>query len=334
MSDSAQHGPSQGHLLVLGGLALSTGVISALQSRVNGSLAITVGQPLQAALWSFASGWALVSVAAAVRPAVRRGLASVLHAYRSGGLRWWQLLGGLLGGAYVGTQSYAVPVAGVALFSIGALGGQTVNALLVDRLGLGPAGVKPVSRLRVAAAGLALVGIAVAVGDRVGGTGTVVVVAVLAAFVTGAGLSVQSAINGRVRQHGRDALAATWINFGLGTALLSALVLIRLVTGSMSWSWPGQLPAWMLWGGLLGVANIALGTVLVHRLGVLVLMLLGLCGQLFGALVLDLLSPSTRGFVSSHLIAGVVVTFVAAAAAGIAARRDRSTPPSDGRMNR
>ena len=305
-----------------GALALATGVISALQSRANGSLGVLLQQSLVAAAWSFVSGWVALSLIALARPQMRRGVLAAHRAYRAGRLPWWQFFGGLLGGAYVGTQAFSVPVVGVALFSIASLGGQTVNALAVDRWGLGPAGAKPISRLRLAAAALAVVGIIIAVGPRVGALTEGFVLACVLAFAPGAGLSLQAAINGQVRTASGDAMTAAWINFSWGSVLLGGLVLGRLAAGALTWSWPTSLPVWALLGGLLGVTNVALSTILVHRLGVLVLMLLGLAGQLVGALTIDLLVSDTRGFVGPQLLLGIVVTMVAAGAAAVAARRD------------
>ncbi|HYO86557.1 MAG TPA: DMT family transporter [Dermatophilaceae bacterium] len=315
--------------LVLGAAALGAGLFSALQSRANGTLGTLLGDSLAAALWSFGSGWAILSLVTLFRPSVRTGLRTVYRAYRNEHLRWWQFLGGLLGGCYVGTQAYVVPLAGVALFSVASLAGQTVNALLVDRLGLGPGGVRPVSRLRLGAAALALCGIVVAVSGRAptGGLTTRVLLPVGLAFVTGAGLSLQAAINGRVRQHSRDVVASTWINFTWGTALLGSLLVGRAAVGEVSWAVPQWLPWWSLAGGVLGVTNVAAATVLVHRLGVLVLMLLGLAGQLVGALILDLVMPQTRALVGPALVVGLLITLFAAGAAGIAARRAGS--PAD-----
>ena len=44
----------------------------------------------------------------------------------------WRLGVGVLGAAFVAVQTYIVPIAGVALFSVAALAGQTGISLFVD----------------------------------------------------------------------------------------------------------------------------------------------------------------------------------------------------------
>lgn len=327
------HHDSRAATLTFAVLAVAAGVFSAAQARCNGTLAVALGDSLQAAVWSFGSGWVLVTFAALFKPAIRHGLRTAHKGFRDTHLRWWHFMGGLLGGTFVGIQTYTVPLAGVALFSVASVGGQTVNALLVDRLGIGPAGAKPVSRARVAVASLAFVGVAIAASAREFGSGAGVVVPVVLTLLAGAGLALQSAINGVVSVRTGQPLTATWINFFWGTALLLGVSVGKLLAGAMQLPTSVSAPWWAFLGGVIGVTNVAIHAALVRHLGVLVMMLLGLSGQMVGALGLDLANPQTRGFVGVSLVLGVVVTLVAAIGAGAAARRDAARLAADGRMS-
>lgn len=289
---------------------------------MNGTLSNALGAPVEAAVWSFGSGWLLLALGLLVLPRARAGLRGVAAAVRSGHLQWWELLGGLLGGFFVAVQTFVVPLAGVAMFTIAQVGGQTSNALLVDRLGLGHAGRRPVTSGRVVAALATFVGVAIASSSRGGASGSAPVLAIVLAVLAGAGMAVQQAINGKVNTHSVDPWATTFVNFSWGTAALLCWGGIQLATGRAHLPTAQALasvPWWSLLGGVIGCAYIAAMAVVVRRLGVLLMALLTLTGQLVGAVVLDLAAPG--GGVTARLLLGVAITLVAAAGAGIASQR-------------
>lgn len=291
--------------------ALAGGVTLAVQGRATGALAAATGQPFQAALWNFATGW-LVLTAAFSLPGPRAALVESYRAYRRNHVQWWTFFGGVFGATFVVMQGLSVPVVGVALFTVGTVAGQTVGALAVDRAGLGPTGVVRWSAPRVAAGAAALAGVALAVADRIAGPATIAW-PLLAALVGGAAVSVSAATNGRIAVAGRNVLAAGWINFTWGCVVLTALAVLRLLLGNE----PAPLlvagmPWWGYVGGLTGIAYVVASALAVRHLGVLVTMLCVLTGQLTGSVVLDLASSATRHLVTPWLLAGTAVTFVAA----------------------
>ncbi len=302
-------------------LTLVAGTFLSLQSRMNGELATVSGRGLDAAMWSFGSGLVVVTGIVLASPRARAGFVSLRDALRAKSIRPWQCLGGAVGGLYVFNQAYAVPIAGVALFTIAVVGGQTANAIVVDRFGIGPAGRVAVTRSRVAAAALATVGVVIAVGGRVTGTSGAVVIPVVLALVVGALMTAQQATNGRVNVASHNPFTTTWLNFAMGTAMLLVLAVPGALTGSFGG--PGSIaaPWWAWFGGVLGIAVVAVSAVAVRQLGVLQVMLLMLLGQLSSAVVLDALSPATRGHITPVVIVGLVITLVAAGLAGVAAHR-------------
>lgn len=300
-------------------LTLLAGGLLAGQSRMNGELATVLGRGLDAALWNLFSGLALLTVAVAASPAVRGGFASLRDALRHGRIRRWQCFGGAVGGLYVFCQAYAVPIAGVALFTIAVVGGQTATAVVVDRLGIGPAGRVPVTAARVVAAVLGTVGVIVAVGGRVSGTSPAVVLPVVLALVAGALMTVQQGTNGRVNVASGHPLTTTWLNFAVGSALLVLLSAPAAVTGAFGSPRSLDAPVWAWFGGGVGIAVVAVSAVTVRHLGVLQVMLLMLMGQLSSAVALDALSPATRDHITPVVLLGLLVTLLAAVLAGIAA---------------
>jgi transporter family-2 protein len=212
--------------LIPAAAAVGVGVLTALQAKINGELAVLLGSGVQAAVVSFGSGFVVLCVLVLVVPALRQGLLRLPGEVRAGRLAWWACLGGIGGGFFVAVQSFAVPLVGVAVFTVGVVGGQTASSLGVDRAGLGPAGRTPVTGARVLAAVIAVLAVTVAVSDRLGGS-----------LAGGAGLarcsrwwraraSPQQAINGRVAVATRQPVVAAWVNFVVGTAMLVAVLLI------------------------------------------------------------------------------------------------------------
>lgn len=307
----------RGRALVAAATALGVGALTALQSRVNGELASVTKSGLQAAIVSFGTGWILLTVILLSSPGVRRGLASVRASLRAGSLRWWQVIGGLLGGFFVAVQSATVPLVGVAVFTVAVVAGQVSNSIVVDRLGLGPAGRQAITPARVVSALLAIAAVVVAVSDRLGGGVAGSTLAVVAALVAGLAIAVQQAINGRVGAAARNAWTAAWVNFTLGTVMLGAVL-------GLAWAFtdfdPGSLPAgpwWLYVGGTIGVLFIAAAAWVVQRLGVLLFALLTITGQLTGAVLLDWLAPADGVTFHITLIIGVLLAAVAVAIGGM-----------------
>jgi bacterial/archaeal transporter family-2 protein len=296
-----------------------------VQSRSNGELAVAVGDGLFAAVLSFGTGALILLVIIALRPATRQALGTSLPSLlRSGQLRWWHLLGGLGGALLVAGQGIAVPLLGVALFTVGMVAGNTGTSLVVDRIGLGPGVRRPLTARRVVAAVGVTVAVALAVSGRFS-SGDLVLWAVALVLVAGAGTALQSAVNGQVAVRSGDPLAATSVNFAVGlTALLVALGIEHLA----GHAWVAPPPPWeqpWLWlGGPVGVLFIASATIVVKPLGVLLFGLLNIAGQLTGSLVSDLVFPTQGTVVSWQLLTGMALT---AASVALAATRPRRRTP-------
>lgn len=247
------------------------------------------------------------------RPRIRHGLAGIPDALRGHRLRWWQLLGGLGGAWLVTTQGLVVVVVGVTIYTVAVVAGQVAGSLVVDRVGLSPAGALPVTARRITAAVVALV--AVFLSGLSAGTGTVSWV-VLLAVSAGIGISVQQAINGKVSVATRQPVAAATVNFTVGFAALFAATLVLIAVGVIDLTGlPGQW--WLYLGGPIGVTFIALAAWAVRAVGVLTFGLLSIAGQLAGAVLLDALAPAGAPAFGWSQWAGLVCVAVAVTLAAI-----------------
>lgn len=293
--------------------AVSVGVLTAIQARINGQLGVRLEHAMVAAVISFGSGLLLIALVSVLTPGGRRGAVLLSRGIRQRSIPWWMLVGGAAGALTVGTQAVAVGILGVSLFTVGIVAGQTVGGLILDRVGYGPGGVVAVTvpRLVGGALALAAVGVVLISGDGLAG---VPVWMVVLPVVVGAGLAWQQATNGRLRVRVGTPVTATLVNFTLGTAILAVLaVVVTIVDGP-----PAPLPSepWLYLGGALGVAYIMLSAALVARTGVLLFGLAAVSGQLLASLALDVLWPAPAGpgvvVEAVTVVIGLASVFVAA----------------------
>jgi len=321
--------PSRDHLSTAGFMlgAFSVGGMVAVQAHLNGVLADRLGAgPAGAtvgALLSFGSGFVLLCVLIAVNPRMRRGLRQIAGAVRRGRLRPWHLVGGVGGAMLVTAQGITVATIGVALFTVAVVAGQTSSAMLVDRIGIGPAGSHPVTASRAFGAALAVVAVALAVSERVGvDTGIAPVALLLAAvpMLAGATTAWQQAVNGQVSVVGGP-LAAAAINFVVATAILFVFAVVTVAF----WGLPSTPPTqwWLYLGGAIGVLFITAAAVLVRWLGILLLGLCAIAGQILTSLAVDL--ALTDIHIGTLTVAGAALTLVGVAVAVVPSRVSRTT---------
>jgi transporter family-2 protein len=302
-------------------IAVVCGAGTAVQSRINGELARELADPYTAAAISFGSGLVILLVTLSLWRPGRAGFARLRGELRGGRIAWWMLLGGLAGAYFVTTQGLSAGVLGVAVFTVAIVAGQTVGGLVFDLVGLGPGGRRRLSVTRLAGAVLALVAIGWAVSGQL--AHDVPVLLMLLPFAAGVGAAWQQAVNGRVRSSADSALTSTVLNFAVGTA---ALVVVMFVHAGIAGGFPAALPSepWLYLGGALGCLFIAGQAIVVRVIGVLVLALAGVAGQLTAALALDLLLPTHGRVVDVATIGGTALALVAVGIASV--RRSRRAP--------
>lgn len=302
---------------------MAIGTALAVQARINGTLGRELGDGTLAALISFGGSLVLLVVMAALLPTMRAGGARLVAALRRGRLRPWHFVGGLGGASLILSQSLTVASIGVAVFTVAVVAGQAASSLIVDRLGVGPGGPRSITIGRVGGAVLALGAVALALSDRLGVSG-VVVLTVLPALA-GAAIAWQQALNGRLGVTGGP-LSAALVNFVVGTAALGAGALVDVAVRGL----PDSLPAnpLLYLGGPLGVVFVSAAAVIVRVTGVLLFGLCTVAGQLVGSVLLDLFAPTAGQPLSVATIAGTALAFVAVAITALPGRR---TPANQGR---
>ncbi|UEL29747.1 DMT family transporter [Pseudarthrobacter sp. L1SW] len=312
-------------LPLLAGLppAVGAGLAIPVQGRINGALGTRLNDGIAAAVVSFSTGLALMILISLVLPRGRAGLARILPAVRSRAFPPVYVLAGGIGALFVFAQSFTVGILGVALFTVATVTGQTVSGLLVDRLGIGPAGRKPVTGIRVIGCLLTIAAVAWAVSPRFAGSAAVasdggagpgggaasLLVPLLLPVAAGFLMSFQQAMNGTATVHYGTPIAATLVNFVAGSAVLWIAYAIKVSVAGWGNPLPGEW--WYYVGGPMGCVFIGLGALLVRSLGVLVTGLGMIAGQLLGSLALDVVLPAPGTVVAPATVLGTILTLAA-----------------------
>ena len=274
-----------------------------------------MGDSLEAALVSFSTGLIFVSLISLFRKDVRSGFADIFKAVRSKQLPIWRLSAGMLGASFVAMQTHVVPIAGVALFTVASLAGQTAISLWVDHIGLG-GGIKSIiSKRRVFAAIITIGAVVVSVWDRFA-ISNFSVIAVILAICAGSWVGVQRALNGQINSFSKKSFATSQLNFITGFIFLSVLLILRSLVTDHSIMNLSSGPWWMFLGGSIGVFYIAFSSVAVQYVGVLEFTLLSVGGMLFGSLLLDITVPTQGARISLYLIAGIFLSYLGVMANG------------------
>ena len=87
-------------------LATVSGIMIALQARVNGELSHRLGNGVEAALVSFGSGLIVVACIALYSPSIKLGIKNLRSAVAQGEIPRWTLFAGTLGGTFVAIQDH------------------------------------------------------------------------------------------------------------------------------------------------------------------------------------------------------------------------------------
>jgi transporter family-2 protein len=268
-----------------------------------------MGDSLEAALVSFSTGLLFVSGIALVRQDVRAGFRQIFTAINLNKMPAWTITAGILGASFVAMQTYVVPIAGVALFTVASLAGQTAISLWVDKSALSGGTKTLITKRRVVAAIITVLAVVLSAWDRFE-LSNFSIIALGLAFFAGSWVGVQRALNGRINSHSNKSFATSWLNFITGTSFLLLLLLLRSLFIDHSILNFQTAPLWMFLGGSIGVIYIALSSHIVQHLGVLEFTLFSVGGMLIGSLLIDLLLPTPGTVISPFLIAGIALTYL------------------------
>ena len=192
--------------------------------------------------------------------------------------------------------------------------------MLVDFIGLSPSGKHRVTFLRAVTAIVTLLSVTIAVYPQLRNA-TFKLTPIFLAVIVGVVIAFQQALNGRMNVIATRPLSTTFVNFLMGSFVLSIALTINLSRGGSI----GPLPRGILvyLGGPIGVIFIAVSAYTVKHLGILNFILFSVTGQLIGALLLDWLAPAAHTKISAYLITGTAMTLIAVVSSRLLDNRKR-----------
>jgi transporter family-2 protein len=274
-----------------------------------------MGDSLEAAIVSFTTGLLFVTLISLSRRQNRVAFGDIFKAVKAKQMKPWTLGAGALGASFVAMQTHVVPIAGVALFTVASLAGQTGISLWVDRLGLTGGAKAAITKRRIMAAVITVLAVLVSSWDRFAMSDFSILAIGLAVFA-GTWVGLQRALNGQINSYSKRSFATSQLNFITGTSFLLILLLIRSVFTDHSIMNFKTAPWWMFLGGSIGVIYIALSAHIVQHLGVLEFTLFSVGGMLIGSLLIDFVFPTKGTVISPYLIAGIALTYLGVIANG------------------
>ncbi|GAA5187026.1 DMT family transporter [Rugosimonospora acidiphila] len=320
--DRSPHPVEPHHYLSGCVLSALAGAVLAVQSRINGDFGHRVHDGVAVSFISFGSSL-VFSALIMIGVAIRRRARAIVREVRTHRLPAWYYLGGIAGAYTILSQGEAVAALGVAVFTIAAVAGQSVSSLLVDRLGIGPAGRRSITGVRLVGAALAIVAVIASVSGELHGLRSIGLIVLPA--LAGIGTPFHQALNGRVRVASGSTMSATTINFLVGTVVLLPVFGIDIALRGLPSGSPTPWPAYL--GGPLGVAFVAITITVVRYIGVLLLALATIVGQLVVAVILDEFAPEEGAHPGPGTFIGVALTIVSVVVV-IAFRRRQPEPPA------
>ncbi|SDG00413.1 transporter family-2 protein [Sinosporangium album] len=305
--------------------AVAAGMVVPVQARLNSELSHRLDDGIAAAALNFTGGLILTTVLVVCFPRRRRALQTLATAVRQRRLPLRYLFAGVFGGTLALAQSTAALITGIAVFTMSVIAGQTLSGLIVDARGIGGGLKQRPDRRRLIGAAVVLVGALISAVPGLSSAPTPGEVLLPALVALGAGflLGLQQALNGATGAAAGSPLAATWVSFCAGAIFLALAWGIKAIIQGVG-GHPLPTDWWIYLGGLCGVLFIGASAFLVRRIGVLLLTMALIAGQLASSIALDLLIPSGSRSPGTLTVVGAILTF---AAVWIASRRphDEST---------
>ena len=303
-------------------IAFLIATLIAFQARANGELSHLLGNPIQAATVSFGSGLIIIAIFAATHHGMKQGLLGIKRAVIEGNLKRWNLFAGMLGGIFVAIQTNTVPLIGVAIYSVASISGQTASSLIVDAFGLTGGVKKHITFRRILASLITVLAVLISVWDRIDAKDLSLIPVALAGLA-GSIVGIQRALNGKINIYSGQHWTTSLLNFVMGTTFLLILTALLIPTGHYKIEPLPTTPWWIYTGGVLGVIYIAYSATIVQHLGVLASTLLSVGGNLFGALLIDLIAPINGVKVSAWLVSGICLSFAGVIVGGVSSQRQK-----------
>lgn len=268
-------------------LALLAGGLLPIQAGANAQLSKSVASP-------FAATTLQLSVAATVLLVITALAGSLAALAGLSVVPWWHAIGGLASALYVVSGILLFPRLG-AVVTVGLfIAGQMLASVALDTSGILGVAAQPFDLVTAAGTGAVLLGIIAIVKDQTAGTNAQPVTSlpgwVLLAFVAGAILPIQGAVNALLRADLDAPLAVGAVSFVVATA---GMALVFLLTALATESPRPQMRAltrmpWWGWlGGFVGAYYVVTVFMAIPEIGTAATVGLTIVGQQLVSMLVD-----------------------------------------------
>ncbi|WP_243230025.1 DMT family transporter [Microbacterium sp. CIAB417] len=234
----------------------------------------------------FLIGTFVLAVAVLCTPRARVALLRLPATARRHRIAGRDLLNGLGGAATIIVQAVAVGPLGVAMFTLGMIGGQIGGGLALDAIGATGRRI-PIGPVRLLSGALVLIAVALSSANGAEAPSPVMLGLAIGGGVVGAWVGAASS---RVHRATGSLPAAALLNFAVGA---TGLIIATVALGEGAMVPSALLDLRLIPAAVLGIVAISVSTLLVVRLGVLGLAVCWTIGQLATAIALDALRPGT-----------------------------------------
>ena len=296
------------------------GMLSPMQSAVNGQLGKFLGDGNACAVISFASGLVVMFFIIIARKQTREQFASIPNLIKTRKIPLWNWFAGLCGAMVVFSEGASASQLGVATFQTALISALILSGLLCDRFGIGVKEKKPFTLQRVTGAILAIIATVFVVIPQ-WSSPHLLILAILP-FLAGLLAGWQPAGNSAVGEATGSMLVSITRNFIVGFTVLATALVIRMALGYVSFDLPTDW--WMYLGGPLGLTSIALMALLVRGIGLLLLGVASTAGQLLGSVLIDLAIPALGNTVYLVTIIGTLFALAGAIVTALPSKAERA----------
>lgn len=300
--------------------ATLAGMGVSVQSSINGHTSVAVDSPILATFINHTSALVLAMGVAIGIGAFPRALREIRSNQVK--LRWWWFLGGSMGAFGVLVIITVIPVVGVVAVGVAVTLGQLAGSVLVDSVGFGVGGRRPMNAFRFAGIAVAILAVFVGAAGRFEGSAMWLLPLAIAAGVM---IAIQQATNGWLIVATGEFAVMSVINFALSVVLVASVLLVMVIGQPMELA---SIPAWAPLGGVLGGVIGVVTALVANKIGVLSLMLCIAAGQAIASVFLDLLMPVDDMGLTIGAVVGMALTVCAVGIAGMGGLRKSSDAPS------
>lgn len=259
------------------------GMCTPAQTAINAQLQIRLNSAFAATMVAFLIGTiVLFLINIPVLGSMVTGLA---------GIPWYAWLGGVFGFAALTSFVILFPKIGSIQTVLLPILGQIAMSMIIDSTGLFGAEVKPMNPMRIAGTLVAVAGVFMVVlkkGEKSDMHHGHRILWQALGVVAGAMLAAQSAVNGTLGVSLNSPVQAAFISSLISTVILFLLILsIRNERRCLAGMFPIKGPLWIWIGGLLGLAIVIGYAAFAPILGIGLLSVVSILGQLGASILID-----------------------------------------------